>query len=80
MHAFLDPLILTPRGSSDKYHLELAQILADGGGAGEIEECMMWYAWNYEKTGDEDKSKGVAAEHPDEKWRTEWLERMERRE
>ena len=53
MHAFLEPLSLTPRKTTNKYHTELPQILADGGGAGEMEETMMWYAVTHEKAGDD---------------------------
>jgi len=41
MHAFLEPLLLTPRNISNKYHTELPQIPADGGGAGEMEETVV---------------------------------------
>ena len=58
------------RASSDKYKTELAQILDDGGGAGEQEELMMWYAWEYEKVEGDDE----------DKWKKGWLERLERRE
>ena len=58
------------RASSDKYKTELVQILDDGGGAGEQEELMMWYAWEYEKVEGDDE----------DKWKKGWLERLERRE
>ncbi|KAH8110399.1 hypothetical protein DFH11DRAFT_785139 [Phellopilus nigrolimitatus] len=71
LHALLEPLLLPTRAASDKYRMELVQILVDGGGAGEQEEMMMWYAWNYEQVDDD---------VDEEKWRKEWLERLERRE
>jgi hypothetical protein len=86
LHALLDQLLLSVRSSSNKYHVELPQILSDGGGAGETEENMMWFALNYEKAdGDEDRTRlhnATHAEGPwiDEAWRKRWLERMERRE
>ncbi|KAH7906520.1 hypothetical protein BJ138DRAFT_1105078 [Hygrophoropsis aurantiaca] len=40
--------------SASKYHTRLLQILAINGGAGEIEEGMMWFASNYEKFEDKD--------------------------
>jgi hypothetical protein len=86
LHALLDQLLLSVRSSSNKYHIELPQILSDGGGAGEIEESMMWFALNYEKVdGDEDRTRLNSATHAegpwvDEAWRKRWLERMERRE
>lgn len=83
LHGLLKPLLLTARSASNKYHVELPQILADGGGAGEIEETMMWYALNHEQADDELWARTSAAgEGPwvDEAWRTKWVERMERRE
>ena len=81
LHAFLEPLLLTPRRTSNKYHTELPQILADGGGAGEMEETMMWYAVTHEKAGD-DLILAEDADGPwvDGKWKDAYLERMERRE
>ncbi|KAL5493059.1 hypothetical protein ACEPAI_4507 [Sanghuangporus weigelae] len=75
LHSLLEPILLSTRAASDKYRTELVQILADGGGAGEQEEMMMWYAWEYEKA--ENGEDGTINE---EKWRKAWLERLERRE
>lgn len=78
LHSLLDPLLQTTRTISNKYHVELVQILQDGGGAGEMEETMMWYALHHERTCDNKQSK----DEPwmDEKWRQGWLERLEKRE
>ncbi|KAF4569907.1 hypothetical protein EYR40_008887 [Pleurotus pulmonarius] len=78
LHALLEPLLLTPRSVRNKYHVELLQILADNGGAGEIEETMMWYVLNYEKFDHitESDDGGRASDT----WRKKWLIRMERRE
>ncbi|KAG2035785.1 hypothetical protein BDR03DRAFT_961536 [Suillus americanus] len=84
LHAFIEPLLLSLRAAANKYHNELPQILADGGGAGEAEESIMWYALGYEKV-------DASAERSDhlnrdgnamleDKWRSGWLERMEQRE
>lgn len=80
LHALLDPLLLSTRSSSAKYHVELPQILADNGGAGEIEETMMWYAFNYEKAGSAEADSSEDALMMEEKWKNAWLERLERRE
>jgi hypothetical protein len=82
LHAFLKPLLQTARSASNKYHIELPQILIHGGGAGEIEETTMWYALNYEQADEELWARTSAGQGPwiDEKWRTAWIERMERRE
>lgn len=84
LHALLDPLLLTPRSCTNKYHTEVPQILADEGGAGDIEEGTMWFALGYEK-GDE-QAEPIAGGFKDptndaaEPWKKKWLERMERRE
>ncbi|KIJ19551.1 hypothetical protein PAXINDRAFT_108956 [Paxillus involutus ATCC 200175] len=84
LHALLDPLLLSARSSAAKYHVELPQILADNGGAGEAEESMMWFASNYEKMGsDEEEAEDAHSEDTvmmEEKSRNKWLERLERRE
>lgn len=85
LHGLLEPLLLTPRTAANKYHVELPQILSDGGGAGEIEETMMWFSLNHEKVEDDDwirseDANDVDVPWADENWRQKWLERMERRE
>ena len=83
LHALLAPLLLTTRSSANKYQTELPQILNDGGGAGEMEETMMWYALTHEKADDETQSSlPESADGPwvIPKWRKKYLERMERRE
>ncbi|KAG1843813.1 hypothetical protein DFJ58DRAFT_803976 [Suillus subalutaceus] len=84
LHAFIEPLLLSLRAAANKYHNELPQILTDGGGAGEAEESMMWYALGYEKV----DASAERSEHLnrddnamlEDKWRSGWLERMEQRE
>ncbi|KAG2135199.1 uncharacterized protein EDB93DRAFT_1242585 [Suillus bovinus] len=84
LHAFIEPLLLSLRAAANKYQNELPQILADGGGAGEAEESMMWYALGYEKVdASMERSEHLNREDNamlEEKWRSGWLERMEKRE
>jgi hypothetical protein len=85
LHLYIDPLLLTSRASANKYHLELPQILADGGGAGEIEEAMMYFALNYERTDGEGEAMGLNGTGKEgqwfnESWKKQWLDRLERRE
>lgn len=78
MHALLEPLLLTTRSLAEKYHVAFPQILADGGGAGEMEETMMWYALTHEKI-----PEGMETTEDvwsNDVWRESYLERMERRE
>ncbi|KAG1866203.1 hypothetical protein F4604DRAFT_1779315 [Suillus subluteus] len=78
LHAFIEPLLLSLRAAANKYHNELPQILADGGGAGEAEESMMWYALGYEKRSEHlNRDDNAMLE---DKWRSGWLKRMEQRD
>ncbi|PBK66903.1 hypothetical protein ARMSODRAFT_938608 [Armillaria solidipes] len=86
LHVLISSLLLTSRSAANKYHTDLPQLLSDGGGDGEIEETMMWYALSYEKADEsEGQSRPGSVERAEElwmseKWRDKWLERMERRE
>ncbi|KAL1743017.1 hypothetical protein HDZ31DRAFT_83739 [Schizophyllum fasciatum] len=91
LHALLDPLLLTARAAAHKYNAELAAILAAGGGAGEAEEAMMWFAYEHERHEQlNGPSRGQAGANsgadmdptadPDAQWQARWLNRMERRE
>lgn len=82
LHPLLDPLLQTARAISNKYHVELVQILQDGGGNGEIEETVMWYTLHHAKIGYHEQTGREVVQDPwtDEKWRQNWLECLERRE
>jgi hypothetical protein len=56
-----------------KYRKELLRILVNGGGAGEVEETMMWFAVSHENAETEEPWLDAA-------WRDQWLERLQRRE
>ena len=73
--------LLSPRNTTNKYHTELPQILADGGGAGEMEETMMWYSVAHQKAQD-DLVLPEDTDGPwvDAKWKDEYLERVEKRQ
>ena len=82
LYATLSPLLLSVRAIQDKYHNQLPQILQDGGGAGEIEEAMMWYSWSHEKfhsdgNGEFSDGGGKCNEDVGKK---AWMEKLERRE
>ncbi|KAJ3750912.1 hypothetical protein DFH05DRAFT_1567457 [Lentinula detonsa] len=96
LHALLDPILLTARTAANKYQTELPRILDNSGGAGEIEETMMWFVLSSEKPHESQHerertrtntgssvSSAQSVESPvwlDEKWRASWIRRMERRE
>jgi hypothetical protein len=86
----LVPVLLTTRGVSDKYNVDLAQLLEHGGSeeAG-LEESIMWYAWTLEKDdGDEARMKDRVTNGGEqartgkqsEAWRKRWLKKLEKRE
>jgi len=70
------PLLLNVHHINTKYRTELPQTIQAGEGDGEIEEAIMWFAWQHEKR-DHHAEGGEAAEA---KWTKEWLQRIERRE
>ncbi|EIN09395.1 hypothetical protein PUNSTDRAFT_133189 [Punctularia strigosozonata HHB-11173 SS5] len=78
LHELLEPLLMSTRDAALKYQQELPQILAEGGGAGEVEETMMWYVFAYEKMGDSSKTREPGVTDPASC--KDWLERLERRE
>ncbi|KAF8452540.1 hypothetical protein L210DRAFT_846508 [Boletus edulis BED1] len=83
LHALLDPLLLSVRSVTSKYHTDLPQILAQDGGEGELEESMMWYTLGYEMSGVGEGGMNVNNEDAimlEEKSRNIWFERLERRE
>ena len=80
LHPLLDQLLLTVSSSRAKYTIELPQILSDGGGAGEAEETMMWFALNYEKADGDDERTRAEGPWVNDLWRKKWLERLEKRE
>ncbi|KAK0491401.1 hypothetical protein IW261DRAFT_86640 [Armillaria novae-zelandiae] len=86
LHVLISSLLLTSRSAANKYHIDLPQLLSDGGGDGEIEETMMWYALSHEKADEsEGQSRPGSIERAEELWmnekgRAKWLDRMERRE
>ncbi len=88
MHGILEPLLLTTPSVNKKYRSELARILSNGGGEGEMEEAMMWYAVEHEKPLDDaggnspQKHGRDGDEGPwtNAEWREQYMERMEGRE
>ncbi|KAK7031697.1 hypothetical protein R3P38DRAFT_2925198 [Favolaschia claudopus] len=75
LHSMLERLLLTTRSVTNKYQVELPHIIANGGGQGEEEESMMWFAVSHEKGENEEEELWQ-----NETWRSKWMERMERRE
>ncbi|KAJ7066807.1 hypothetical protein B0H15DRAFT_759582, partial [Mycena belliarum] len=75
LHASLERLLLTSRAVANKYHVELPKILANGGGEGEEEESMMWFAVTHEKSENDEEEPWL-----NDAWRAKWMERMEHRE
>ena len=74
LHTYLDPLLLSLKDASSKYHNTLTEILNDGGGEGESEERMMWFAWNHETINLDDQN------DTEESWRKQWLKKLEQKE
>ncbi|KAJ7777161.1 hypothetical protein B0H16DRAFT_1504514 [Mycena metata] len=75
LHALLERVLLTTRAVTNKYQIELPYILANGGGEGEEEESLMWFAVSHEKSENDEEEPWL-----NQSWRSKWMERMERRE
>lgn len=80
IHSLIEPLLLTAATITNKYQVELPEILSNGGGAGEMEETMMWYAITHEKEGNVIPNADEVDIWMNNQWRITYLDRMERRE
>ncbi|KAH8105099.1 hypothetical protein BXZ70DRAFT_919382 [Cristinia sonorae] len=79
LHKLLMPILLTPRSSAHKYQTRIPQLLSDEEVVPNPEASMLWYAYKFEKTGLEDLDEQTQ-EAAEEKWRSSWLGRLERRD
>jgi len=79
--ADLESLFLTPRQCSEKYQRLIPEILNTGNPdePNDFEQGMMWFAFKSDKPPDESIF-GDNEEEKEEKWKKDWLDRMERRE
>ena len=79
--ADLESLFLTSRQCSEKYRRLIQEILNTVNLAepSEFEQSMAWFAFKNDKPPDESIS-AENEEEREEKWKTDWLNRMERRE
>ena len=79
--ADLESLFLTSRQCSDKYHRLVPENLNAGNSEepADFEQSMMWLAFKNDKPADESIF-GDNEEEKEEKWKKDWLDRMERRE
>lgn len=79
--ADLESLFLTSRQCSKKYQRLVPEILSavNSDEPPDFERVMMWFAFKNDKPPDE-STFGGNEEEREEKWKTDWLNRMERRE
>ena len=79
--ADLESLFLTSRQCSEKYQRSIPEILNTGNSEepNDFEQGMMWFAFKNDKPPDE-SILGGDEEEKEEKWKKDWLDRMERRE
>ncbi|KAI0631392.1 DNA replication regulator SLD3-domain-containing protein [Trametes polyzona] len=80
LHSLLQPILLTSRASSQKYHNRISQLLAEEAEPADAEEEYMWFAYQKDKTGDAEPREGEDEDEAHERLKHAWLERMERRE
>ena len=79
--ADLESLFLTSRQCSEKYQCSIPEILNAGNPdePADFEQTMMWFAFKNDKPSEESIF-GDNEEEKEEKWKKDWLDRMERRE
>ena len=79
--ADLESLFLTSRQCSERYHHLVPELLNIGNPdiPSDPEQAMMWFAFKNDKPPDE-STLGENEEEKEEKWKKDWLDRMERRE
>lgn len=77
----LESLFLTSRQCSEKYQRLIPEILNAGNPdePADLEQTMMWFAFKNDKPLEESIF-GDNEEEKEEKWKKDWLDRMERRE
>ncbi|KAI0773085.1 DNA replication regulator SLD3-domain-containing protein, partial [Trametes elegans] len=80
LHALLQPILLTSRAASQKYHDRLSQLLAEENEPANDEEEYMCYAYQKDKTFEVDLQEEQDEDEVQERLKKLWLERMERRE
>ena len=79
--ADLESLFLTSRQCSEKYQKTIPEILGTGNPdePNGFEQGMMWFGFKNDKPPDESIF-GDNEEEKEERWKKDWLDRMERRE
>ena len=79
--ADLESLFLTSRQCSEKYQRSIPELLSSGNPEepNDFEQGVMWFAFKNDKPPDESIFGGDEEER-EEKWKKDWLDRMERRE
>jgi hypothetical protein len=79
--ADFESLFLTSRQCSEKYQRLIPEMLNAGNSEepADFEQTMMWFAFKNDKPPDESIF-GDNEEEKEERWKKDWLDRMERRE
>ncbi|KAI0324047.1 hypothetical protein GY45DRAFT_1263602 [Cubamyces sp. BRFM 1775] len=80
LHTLLQPILLTSRASSQKYHGRISQLLAEEHEPDDQEDEYMWYAYGKDKTTEVELQEGQDEYEVHDRLKKAWLERMERRE
>ncbi|KAJ3540191.1 hypothetical protein NM688_g6259 [Phlebia brevispora] len=78
LHALLKPCLLTTRSAADKWNTTVPRLLENEENDGSSEHEVMWFSLKYEKV--EEPPNAENSDDTEEKWRANWLQRMEQRE
>ncbi len=88
LHSLLEPILLTSRAASQKYHARIRRLLLEENEPADSEEEYLWYAYHKDKISGEDEQDSSQNQTTEqdaecethERLKNSWLEKFERRE
>lgn len=80
LHSLLQPVLLTSRAVSQKYHTRIPDVISEECEPADPEEEYVWYAYHKDKVGEDERRDGEDEYKAQERLKNAWLERYERRE
>ncbi|KAI1793673.1 DNA replication regulator SLD3-domain-containing protein [Ganoderma leucocontextum] len=80
LHSLLQPVLLTSRAVSHKYHTRIPSIISEESEPADPEEEYVWYAYHKDKVGEDERQEGQDDYEAQERLKNAWLEKYERRE
>ncbi len=78
LHGLLKPYLLTTRTAAEKWNATVPKLLAGEENHHFPQQDIMWFSLKYEKS--DEPMEGENPDDAEERWRVNWLRRMEQRE